>query len=1056
MKVLIVHLSDIHFKQENNVISERITQIRQAVQGSAIDYDACLIAMSGDVAWSGGIAEYDVADRFFSELKDQLSAARPQAPVWETFIPGNHDCALPKQAKARQALTQAVLQDPPHTADADLSIVHDCLKVQENFFTFAGTREISQEVVDFSDPDNRLAYRSVFRHGGKSLCVVCYNTAWMSILHEQPQHLLAPIWIAPEGLLGDDRFDAQIVMFHHPYGWLQVPNYRQFKAMVERNADVVLTGHEHVADHAKKRTIRGETLDYLEGAVLQESGAPDDSGFNLVVLDLSQNEYQVTLFKWTPAGQRYATTDQSPWMQFERTRRSNGAKTLEPTSDFERYLADPGLPLLHPRRPNPTLSDFFVYPDFNSHYLAKGRSAGLLDNLKPVRGKEILANLLRDKKIVVMGPEKSGKTALAKKLCADLLSERKVPLILGGSELSKPDEKTLRKVIDATVAKAYGADKTELFWQLDKEEKIVLVDDLHLCKLNRNGINEVVRLLADAFDSVLLLVDDLFAIEDMTRQSTESLPLLDFYQCSILPFGYRLRGQLIERWVRLGQEYEADEQVIAHTIRVLESRMSSLMGKNVLPHQPIFVLTILQSEEANTSNQDHNLGALGYHFQMLVNMAFAEARQRVKQAPPADAIDTCAARLAWKLFTDEARYVGSDEAERTILDYKDESKTPYSIAKLLETLEAAKILRSNGEGRKFFPYKHLYYYFVARYLWANLNSLSGRDEVRRTIRTMIQKIHVDDYANILTLFVYFTRDEESIRGILESARSIYADEDLFDFTEDTSYLKELAKKKPLPLPVAKRIQDNQDEHRTIMDEVENAEEDDFNPGESDEDEQDFKELLRLNTALKTLEIMGQVLRNFPGALPGALKVEIAEESYRLGMRTLHVIHRNMGERLELLRAVFREMFRELRQIEDRETLQRLTDNWLFMIAYSSSYGMLKRISYCIGSEDLVPVYKEVLSKRGILAYNLIDLSLKLDNIRGFPDEEVERIKRMVEKKQFAKLVFQNLVRNHFYLFPHPLAKIESVCAKLDIPIEYAKMLNPSDKRLLPAAKPKSG
>ena len=49
--------------------------------------------------------------------------------------------------------------------------------------------------------------------------------------------------------------------------------------------------------------------------------------------------------------------------------------------------------------------------------------------------------------------------------------------------------------------------------------------------------------------------------------------------------------------------------------------------------------------------------------------------------------------------------------------------------------------------------------------------------------------------------------------------------------------------------------------------------------EKDENEDDQIEgAIRINEALKTLQVMGQVLRNFPGSLEGDMKVDIAKQA----------------------------------------------------------------------------------------------------------------------------------------------------------------------------------
>ena len=53
MKVLILHLSDIHFVEGDNLIRARLQKIVAAVRSVEHKFDTCLLLVSGDIAFSG-------------------------------------------------------------------------------------------------------------------------------------------------------------------------------------------------------------------------------------------------------------------------------------------------------------------------------------------------------------------------------------------------------------------------------------------------------------------------------------------------------------------------------------------------------------------------------------------------------------------------------------------------------------------------------------------------------------------------------------------------------------------------------------------------------------------------------------------------------------------------------------------------------------------------------------------------------------------------------------------------------------------------------------------
>ena len=46
---------------------------------------------------------------------------------------------------------------------------------------------------------------------------------------------------------------------------------------------------------------------------------------------------------------------------------------------------------------------------------------------------------------------------------------------------------------------------------------------------------------------------------------------------------------------------------------------------------------------------------------------------------------------------------------------------------------------------------------------------------------------------------------------------------------------------------------------------------------------------RLNLALRTLEVLGQLVKNFPGSLKGSEKHDLIKESYSLGLRIISML-----------------------------------------------------------------------------------------------------------------------------------------------------------------------
>jgi metallophosphoesterase superfamily enzyme len=97
-KILLLQVSDIHLKGEEDPILQRAGAIVDAVKNLDYRLDAAIIVMSGDLAYSGEETQYWSGWSFLEEIRSKLSESLQKnpgsnpIPVQIVAIPGNHDC----------------------------------------------------------------------------------------------------------------------------------------------------------------------------------------------------------------------------------------------------------------------------------------------------------------------------------------------------------------------------------------------------------------------------------------------------------------------------------------------------------------------------------------------------------------------------------------------------------------------------------------------------------------------------------------------------------------------------------------------------------------------------------------------------------------------------------------------------------------------------------------------------------------------------------------------------------------------------------------------------
>jgi hypothetical protein len=483
MEIALLHLTDIHVKTGTEPVLGRVEAIKGAVHEGAPNASACIIVISGDVAFSGSQAEYDAAYAFFDDLRNQISSLPSMKVVELVVVPGNHDCDFRNESDIREYLLKDTdaLYDSAIRPGSDRAQV--LLDVQKAFFSFEAKLTKSKEVA-IAD---RLSWNRAFKFENYSILFQCFNTAWLSRKEEQQSKLFFP----PEALIPPTA-EASVCasIFHHPYNWLNANNYRLLRELVEETSDLVFSGHEHQPGGGSVERFTGEQLQYFEGAALAGDEGVLDSGFGLVVLDFESGKQRLQKFKWN--GEYYSSKELRNWSSFVKNP-VRQRRLFRVNNEFFAFLTDTGAGFTHKRRRELRLSDIFVYPDLKSwsieSFLKGDRKA------KPQHSKNVVQYVRDNPRIVFTGSGTSGKTALLRKLYMDLSSEF-VPLMLNGANFTKGfSEARFSKLIEAAVTEQYDKSSVERFMQLDSARLVLLIDDFYPAEYSKvpGGSTEPVR-----------------------------------------------------------------------------------------------------------------------------------------------------------------------------------------------------------------------------------------------------------------------------------------------------------------------------------------------------------------------------------------------------------------------------------------------------------------------------------------------------------------------------------------------------------------------------------
>jgi hypothetical protein len=278
---------------------------------------------------------------------------------------------------------------------------------------------------------------------------------------------------------------------------------------------------------------------------------------------------------------------------------------------------------------------------------------------------------------------------------------------------------------------------------------------------------------------------------------------------------------------------------------------------------------------------------------------------------------------------------------------------------------------------------------------------------------------------------YLSKEPIVVEEMLRVAKTIYEGTEQCDFKLHTKFVSKLHEQLPKSILVDKSARVARKEINEAIDKIEDR---------GEKDDRDVNDALRLNVALKTMQILGQILKNFPGSLKGDIKYEIASECYALGLRAMRTALRVVEDNAdELIRDIAERMLKD-DQGTDEARIRRAKRIVSFLVE-ALCFGIIKKLSSSVGSETLKQTYDELLEKQSSLPVAIIDLAVKLEHFQSFPQSEFDALIDQSEKDVFPTLILRHLVFDHFYRFPRPREIKQKYCSKLDIELKAVNLLD---------------
>ena len=471
---------------------------------------------------------------------------------------------------------------------------------------------------------------------------------------------------------------------------------------------------------------------------------------------------------------------------------------------------------------------------------------------------------------------------------------------------------------------------------------------------------------------------------------------------------YVARGQLIDRW--LGFEIARDSDEFSRRVEETERLVRTVIGKSTLPSLPFVVLSILQAAQREQEFLPEN-GSFGYLYEVLITSAL---NHTVSERPQLDRKYTFLARLAYEMFVSSVDTVATERVDAMLSEYAASFRIRLDKGALIEDLKHARVLVLRS-GNYSFVYPHYFQYFLARYFKEHLHGRDGQ-LMRDHLRNIQNGLHVPCNRTFLLFTIYLTHDAQLTNDLVDVAKRVLGDVSESTLTREVEFYNSKEYGRPQPLPEDVDLTASRERRREADDlsrELEPRSQVLSLSVAHSPYSTDLPVGAKLDYASSSLEILGQILRNFTGSLPGEQKLEIIRTAYCLGLRTLAALLGSAEG--TLLWAKEKSQSAGGRREPDRfQRIQKL----IAIVAQSMGVAVLHAVSQSVGTPDLEPsAYRDALRELGLNnATQLVDLAIKLGHSEAYPITEIGSLCREFRENRYASDVLRALVSLHLHIF----------------------------------------
>lgn len=668
----------------------------------------------------------------------------------------------------------------------------------------------------------------------------------------------------------------------------------------------------------------------------------------------------------------------------------------------------------HHNKETVELNDIYVFPKLKKY--------DEVEIAQKYDSENFITDILDFNKIIIAGENQAGKTTICKVIYKIYLNLNYLPVYI------EDDNLFLGNPL-AKLEKSFQEQYENVeFKDIQQNRIIPIVDNFHFAK----HPDKYIESFKD-FTHQLFIVDDIFGLNIKNQNLIK-----DYTKFKIREFSALERDKLIKKWIQIKENDLVEinpnhlNQSLDEKTEMIENSLGVIFGKGIMPSYPFFILSLLAAQDIQKP-LDQEITSQGHCYQALIYLYLRKEGVNNNQM---DIYSNFLTELAFFIYNNGNNGLSNDKFQDFIENYKSNFNLPIPVTDILKVLNSVNICRFDSFNQFNFCYTYIYYFFIAKYISENI------DKNKELVTKIISNIHKDENAYITIFIAHHSKSNYLLDELLLSAEMLFENYDPATLETDELSFFDKHEEKIIKAILPSYEHNTEVERESILNDKSEKEENkkQNDPINNDDDLDDFVTNLRFS--IKTVEVMGMIIKNRSGSLPLERLEYIYEQGLKVHLRILtsfFELIKNEQTEIEFtdfIKERINQINEERIENEEKELnvskIEQFAREIFWNLNFGVVHGFITKAIHSLGSNNLLKISENVSNKEKTPSAFIVNQGINMWYAKSL---HLDEIQKRISEKNFSKTaekVIKFKVVEHSRLHKIEFKKLKEIEDKLHL------------------------